>query len=160
MSTPFKPVATLSALPLTRKDRRPGQGSDETNVSRALGLKRLGATYFEVRPGEAAFPFHTHYGEDELIYVIEGEGTYRFAEDTYAVKAGDMLSGPAGGREHARQLTNTGTKTLKYFCISDLPTINVGELPEVGEYVINVRGADGGQTVPTIRLPIPAGARK
>ena len=154
-AAPFNPVTTLSALPLTRKERRPGQGADETNVSRMIGLTRLGASYFEVRPGEAAFPYHTHYGEDELIYVIEGEGTYRFGGASYAVKAGDMIAGPAGGLEHARQLTNTGTGTLKYFCVSDLPTVNVGELPEVGEYVINVRGPDGTQRTPTIRLPIP-----
>jgi len=154
-AAPFNPVATLRALPLTRKDRRPGQGSDETNVSRAIGLKRLGASYFEVRPGEAAFPYHVHLGEDELIYIIEGEGTYRFGEETYAVKAGDMLGAPAGGVGYAHQLINSGAATLRYFCVSDLPTINVGNLPEVDELVINVRNADGTQSLPTIRLPRP-----
>ena len=155
--SPLNPVATLSALPLTRKDRRPGQGSDEANVSRALGLKRLGASYFEVRPGEAAFPYHVHYGEDELIYIIAGEGTYRFGDREFAVRAGDMLGAPAGGLEYAHQLTNTGTTTLKYFCVSDLPPVNVGELPEVGELVINVRNPDGTQRQPTMRLPRPGG---
>ena len=76
MADTLNPVATLAALPLTRKDRRPGQGSDETNVSRAIGLTRLGASYFVVRPGESAFPYHVHYGEDELSLEIvdDGEG--------------------------------------------------------------------------------------
>jgi uncharacterized cupin superfamily protein len=155
MAVPFNPVATLSALPLTRRDRRPGQGSDEANVSRAIGLKRLGASYFEVRPGESAFPYHVHLGEDELIYIVEGEGTYRFGKQNYAVKAGDMLGAPAGGVDYAHQLINSGERTLKYFCISDLPPINIGNLPEVDEMVINVRNADGTQTLPTIRLPRP-----
>jgi uncharacterized cupin superfamily protein len=151
----LNPVATLASLPLTRKDRRAGQGSDETNVSRALGLTRLGAAYFEVRPGESAFPYHVHYGEDELIYIVEGEGTYRFGEESYAVKAGDMLGAPAGGVERAHQLINSGATTLKYFCVSDLPTINIGNLPEVDELVINVRKPDGTQAIPTIRMPRP-----
>ncbi|HWA20041.1 MAG TPA: cupin domain-containing protein [Devosia sp.] len=159
MPAPLHPVATLSALPLVRKDRRPGQGADETNVSRALGLKRLGASYFVVRPGESAFPYHVHYGEDELIYVIEGEGTYRFGDQSYAVSAGDMLSAPAGGLENAHQLTNTGNGPLRYFCVSDLPPVNVGDLPEVGELVINVRAPDGTQSVPTIRIPRPEPAK-
>ena len=159
MAERLNPVATLASLPLTRKDRRTGQGSDETNISRSLGLTRLGASYFEVRPGESAFPYHVHYGEDELIYIIEGAGTYRFGEETYSVRAGDMLGAPAGGPDRAHQLINSGATTLKYFCVSDLPPVNVGDLPEVGELVINVRRADGTQAVPTIRIPRPEPAR-
>jgi uncharacterized cupin superfamily protein len=158
MADTLNPVATLAALPLTRKDRRPGQGSDETNVSRAIGLSRLGASYFVVRPGESAFPYHVHYGEDELIYIIEGEGTYRFGEASYAVKAGELLGAPAGGLDRAHQLTNTGTTPLRYFCVSDLPPVNVGDLPEVGELVINVRNPDGTQSRPTLRFPRPEAA--
>lgn len=153
MADKLNPVATLAALPLTRKERRPGQGADETNVSRALGLTRLGASYFVVRPGESAFPFHAHLGEDELIYIIEGEGTYRFGTEAYPVRAGDMLGAPAGGRDRAHQLTNSGTAPLRYFCVSDLPSVNVSELPDMGEVVINVRSPDGGHARPTLRLP-------
>ena len=139
----LNPVATLSALPLTRKDRRAGQGADETNVSLALGLTQLGASYFEVKPGEAAFPLHAHYLEDEIIYVIAGEGTYRFGDDRHAVKAGDFVAAPAGRAEMAHQLVNTGAETLKYLCISTLPETNVVELPELGVLRIHSRKAGG-----------------
>ena len=97
-----------------------------------MGLTQLGASYFEVKPGESALPAarplpgrrdHLHPG---------GEGTYRFGAEAYPVKAGDVLSAPAGRTEYAHQLTNTGTATLKYVCVSSLPEINVVELPELG----------------------------
>lgn len=139
----FNPVVSLASLPLTRRDRYAGVGSDETNVSRAMRLKSLGASYFEVRPGKSAFPLHAHYLEDEAIFVIDGAGTYRFGDQHYAVKAGDFISAPAGRAELAHQLVNTGTGTLKYLCVSNLPDTNVVELPELGVLRIHDRREGG-----------------
>lgn len=143
MSDLVNPVVDLSALSLKRRDMAPGIGADETNLSRAMGLSQLGASYFEVKPGEAAFPFHVHYQEDEIIFIVSGEGTYRFGAKSYPVTAGSFLSAPAGRTEMAHQLTNSGTDTLKYFCVSNLPEINVVELPEMGVLRINSRTPDG-----------------
>ena len=143
MTDTLKPVASVDALPLKRRDWDNGIGADETNVSRALGLTELGASYFEVRPGDSAFPFHVHYQEDEIIFIIDGEGTYRFGSDSYAVRAGDILSAPKGRAEMAHQLTNSGERALKYICVSSLPEINVVELPELGVLRINSRKPGG-----------------
>ena len=143
MTDNLNPVLPLASLALKRRERDPGIGADETNISRGLGLTQLGASYFEVRPGESAFHFHVHYQEDELTFVIEGEGTYRFGPDSYPVKAGDFLSAPAGRAEMAHQLVNSGTGTLKYVCVSSLPEINVVELPELGVLRLFSRKAGG-----------------
>lgn len=155
MAEALNPVVSLTALPLTRRERYPSVGADETNVSRELGLTQLGASYFEVKPGEAAFAMHVHYLEDEIIYVIEGEGTYRFGLDEYPVKAGDFLSAPAGRAELAHQLRNTGNSTLKYLCISNLPETNVVELPELGILRISSRKPGGPER---IELAKPGGS--
>lgn len=153
----LNPVATISALPLKRRDLNAGLGADETNLSRALGLTQLGASYFEVRPGESAFPFHVHYLEDEIIYVIAGTGSYRFGTETYAVKAGDFLSAPAGRAEMAHQLTNSGTETLKYICVSNLPETNVVELPDLGVLRVNHRKPGGYERVELAKPPANGG---
>lgn len=132
MADRLNPVASLATLELQRRDLEAGLGADEANVSRRLGLTLLGASYFEVRPGEAAFPFHVHYLEDEIIVLLEGQGTYRFGTESYAVGQGDVLSAPAGRADMAHQLTNTGTAPLKYVCISSASETNVVELPELG----------------------------
>lgn len=152
MSATFNPVATLANLALTRKERPSGDAADETNVSEALRLTMLGASYFEVQPGEAAFPFHVHYCEDEILFIVSGAGAYRFGEEIYAVKAGDMLSAPAGGAEYAHQLINDSDEVLKYFCVSNLPDINVGEQPDIGQIGISSRRAPGPGTPAPVRL--------
>lgn len=153
MGDPINPVVDFSTLPLKRRDMVPGVGADETNVSRAVGLNQLGASYFEVKPGESAFPFHVHYQEDEIIFIVSGEGTYRFGNKSYQVSAGQFLSAPAGRAEVAHQLTNSGTETLKYFCVSNLPAINVVELPDMGVLRLNTRSPEG---VARVELQKPA----
>jgi uncharacterized cupin superfamily protein len=155
MTDKFNPVLPLAGLTLKRRERDLGIGADETNISRGLGLTQLGASYFEVRPEESAFHFHVHYQEDELIFVIDGEGTYRFGSEAYPVKAGDFLSAPAGRAEMAHQLINSGTRTLKYFCVSNLPELNVVELPALGLLRIFSR-KPGGPT--RLELPMPGNA--
>ena len=56
---------------------------------------------------------------DELFIILEGEGTYRFGDESYPVKAGDVLGAPAGGSETAHQIINTGTVPLRYFAHLD-----------------------------------------
>lgn len=144
---PIQAVVALSELALKRRDLAAGIGSDSSNISRVMGLTQIGASYFEVQPGESAFPLHAHYQEDEIIIVLSGTGTYRFAGENHAVKAGDTLAAPAGRAELAHQLTNSGAETLKYICVSSLPEINVVELPELGVVLIHSRTG-----VPSIEL--------
>jgi uncharacterized cupin superfamily protein len=149
---PLQPVISIADLALRRRDWGNGIGADETNVSRAMGLSRLGASYFEVKPGEAGFPFHVHYQEDELIFIIEGEGTYRFGDRSYAVKAGDFLSAPAGRAELAHQLVNTGTAMLRYLCVANYMETNVVELPELGVLRVSSRIKGGPER---LEFPLP-----
>ena len=64
----------------------------------ALGVEKLGVNITIVEPGKRAFPFHVHHAIEEMFYIIEGEGEYRFGEDTYSIKPGDLLSAPVADR--------------------------------------------------------------
>ena len=143
MEKSIEPVIALSGLALKRHDRGPGIGADGANFTRAMGLTMLGASYFEVQPGESAFPFHVHYLEDEIIVILEGEGTYRFGDTSHKVSVGDVLGAPAGRAELAHQLTNTGTGILKYICVANQTDTNVVELPEHGVVRVHHRKAGG-----------------
>jgi hypothetical protein len=41
-------------------------------LSRQAGSERLGLSLWELPPGEAAYPYHHHLGEEELIVVLDG----------------------------------------------------------------------------------------
>lgn len=155
MEKSIGPVIALSGLALKRHDRGPGIGANGANFTRAMGLTMLGASYFEVQPGESAFPFHVHYLEDEIIVILEGEGTYRFGETSHKVTVGDVLGAPAGRAELAHQLTNTGMGVLKYICVANQTETNVVELPEQGVLRVHHRKPGGYESV---ELPKPAKA--
>ena len=80
------------------------------------GLKtsKLIASQYEIPPGKASWPYHYHFANEEMFYILEGEGEMRTKDGVVPVKAGDFFRFPVG-EEGAHQLINTsGDKNLKY----------------------------------------------
>jgi uncharacterized cupin superfamily protein len=100
-------------------------------VSRSLGLEKLGCTLHVVPPGKAAFPFHRHHGCDEMFLILSGNGEYRLGEERIAIRAGDCLGAPAGGVAH--QIINTGTEPLRYLGFSNNESFDIVEYPDSGK---------------------------
>ncbi len=100
-----------------------------------LGAKNLGCMLTIVPPGKRAFPHHAHLNDDEMMFIIEGTADYRFGEETYPVKAGDVLGAPPGGAEVAHQLINTGDGDLKYLAFSTLSDTMVVVYPDSKKFV-------------------------
>lgn len=83
--------------------------------------------------------------EEELFVILEGEGTYRFGGERYAVGPGDVLGAPAGGSETAHHLINTGTLPLKYLSISTMAATEICEYPDSGKFLARTRRAGAPQ---------------
>jgi len=101
----------------------------------ALGAEKLGAMLTIVEPGKRAFPFHVHHAIEEMFFIIDGEGEYRFGEETHKIKPGDLLSAPCGGPERAHQIVNTGDNTLKYNAFSTMENMDVVEYPDSEKFL-------------------------
>ena len=65
-----------------------------------------------VPPGKKAWPYHSHYANEEMFVVIAGEGTLRYGGDAYPVKPGDVILCKAGGEEttHGFEVSTGATK--------------------------------------------------
>ncbi|QBY02654.1 cupin domain-containing protein [Rhodophyticola sp. CCM32] len=118
---------------------QPGQPSEKfgaklVDVNGPLGLTAIGAMMTIVQPGKRAFPFHNHLANDEMFVILEGQGTYRFGDAEYAVKAGDICGAPKGGPDRAHQLINTGDGVLRYLGISTRNDPDVVEYPDSGKF--------------------------
>ncbi len=50
----------------------PGFRCLRARLSRHAGSERLGLSLWEVPPGEAAYPYHYHLAEEELVVVLAG----------------------------------------------------------------------------------------
>jgi uncharacterized cupin superfamily protein len=118
-------------------------GGSRQRVGVRIGAHKLGYSFFSVPPGMAAFPYHAHTGNEEMIYVLAGEGVLRLGTEQSDVRAGAVIACPAGG-EFAHQLINTGAGELRYLVVSTMEYPDITEYPDskkIGAYATAAVGS-------------------
>jgi uncharacterized cupin superfamily protein len=100
------------------------------SLTERLGLTTLGVNVTRVAPGKTAYPFHSHRCNDELFYILAGDGELRLGSERHVVKAGDVIGCPIGGPETAHQLINTGREPLHYLSMSSNIDPDICEYPD------------------------------
>ncbi len=106
------------------------------SFAKSIGLEKLGCMLTVVPPGKTAFPYHVHHANDEMFVILQGSGEYRFGGKKYPIKAGDVVSAPAGGPEFAHQIVNTGSEEMRYLGISTKVWPETVEYPDSGKFAI------------------------
>ncbi|MBL0143083.1 MAG: cupin domain-containing protein [Betaproteobacteria bacterium] len=113
--------------------------SDAVRVGPLVGAKDLGYSYDVVQPGKISCPFHSHRAEEEMFFIVKGEGTLRYGGERRKVRAGDFICCPVGGTETAHQIVNDSGTELAYISVSTMMPAEVCEYPDSGKI-----GAFGG----------------
>ncbi|HXH64736.1 MAG TPA: cupin domain-containing protein [Mariprofundaceae bacterium] len=103
-------------------------------IAPRIGAQKLGYNITAVPPGKRAFPLHNHYANEEMFFVLEGSGEVRIGEATYPIRSGDIIACPAGGRETAHQIVNTGDQELRYLAVSTRLYPEIAEYPDSGKF--------------------------
>ena len=75
-----------------------------------FNTNRLNVTHVRIRPGETV-PAHVHQDEDQVYFVVSGEGFVELNGERTDVGASSSVLIPLG-TEHA--ITNTGPEPLDY----------------------------------------------
>ena len=114
--------------------------SDAVRVGALVGAKDLGYSYDVVQPGKTSCPFHSHRAEEEMFFIVKGEGTLRYGAERRKVRAGDFICCPVGGPETAHQIVNDSGAELAYISVSTMMPAEVCEYPDSGKV-----GAFGGR---------------
>jgi uncharacterized cupin superfamily protein len=99
--------------PRTRK----GFTCSRARLSRQAGAERLGLSLWEVPPGEAAYPYHAHLGEEELVVVLEGQPSLRTPDGWRELEQGEVVSFLRGERG-AHQIVNRSDATVRFLAFS------------------------------------------
>lgn len=58
----------------------------------------------------------------------------RIGEDTHPIRQGVVIACPAGGRESAHQIVNTGDVELKYLAVSTRLSSEIAVYPDSGKF--------------------------
>ncbi len=137
-----KNLTNLSQIEPVKVERDDHFGFIKKSLSQATGAEKLGCRYYEVAPGKRAWPYHYHYGNEEAIFILEGEGLLRQADGEHPVKKDDFMTFPVGP-EHAHQLINNSSAPLKYLCFSTMIEPDVCVYPysnKIGVFAVDAPG--------------------
>jgi uncharacterized cupin superfamily protein len=100
-------------------DIREGKGfeSRRARLGTQAGAELLGMSLWEVPPGIAAYPYHWHIIEEELVIVLEGRPSLRGPDGWRELEPGEVVSLPVG-EEGAHQLWNRTDETVRFLSFS------------------------------------------
>jgi len=123
-----KPIVNIDQLKYVPDG--PNLPGSSAPVSKKIGAQKLGYNISVCPPGKSTCPFHNHRINEEMIFILEGQGLLRFGKQKFHLRKGDFVACPAGGREVAHQVINTGTTELKYLALSTMIPEEICEYPD------------------------------
>jgi uncharacterized cupin superfamily protein len=121
----------------------PGFNCRRARIGRQAGAERLGASVWDVPPGEAAYPYHFHLAEEELLFVLSGEPSLRRPDGWRELEEGEAVSFPVG-EEGAHQIVNRTGKPVRLLVVSPNGMPDICVYPDSGKVGAYERRADGG----------------
>jgi uncharacterized cupin superfamily protein len=102
-------------------------------LSTQLGMEKIGCTVVDLEPGKRAWPYHLHYGQEELFIVLEGRGTLRYDDGEYEIRQGEVFfAGTGPGTAH--QIVNTSNSKLRYLALSSMGDPEICYYPDSRKY--------------------------
>lgn len=133
-------IVNLHADEWGKSEDRPGWRSKRANVGRGVGGELIGASLYELEPGDKLWPYHTHHANEEWLLVVAGEPTLRTPDGEQQLRVGDLTCfprGPAG----AHQVRNGSDGPIRVLMLS------TQLMPEIVEYLdtgkVGARSATG-----------------
>jgi uncharacterized cupin superfamily protein len=98
----------------------------------ALGAEKLGASLYELPPGQAICPYHYEYPDEEWLLVVEGRVTVRHENGQTELGTGDMVCFPPGP-EGAHKVTCLGEDTARVVMLSTKEKPAIAVYPDSGK---------------------------
>lgn len=121
---------------------QPGFTWKRMRLGRRLGGELLGASVYELPPGERTWPYHLHHANEELLLVLEGTPTLRSSEGERELSPGDAMifrRGPSG----AHQVGNHSDRPARILIVSTMVEPEISEYPESGKLGLFAGAAPG-----------------
>jgi uncharacterized cupin superfamily protein len=129
---------------------QPGFTCRRARIGRQLGSERIGVSLWELPPGEAAYPYHYHLAEEELLLVLAGRPSLRTLDGWRDLDEGGMVSFLVGERG-AHQIVNRTNEPVRFLAVSNQqPDIVIR--PDSGTLGVFERRPEGGGLYKHFRL--------
>jgi uncharacterized cupin superfamily protein len=96
----------------------PGFRARRAKLGLQGGAVKTGLSYWEVDPGEAAYPYHAHLTEEEIIVVLSGTPSLRTPDGWRELQQGEVVIFPTG-KSGAHQIVNKSDETIRFLAFSN-----------------------------------------
>ena len=136
-------IVNLENVSFLKRSHDEGFECQIAPVGGELESRKLGFNVTVIPPGKRAFPYHAHHGNEEMFFILEGEGSIRIAGTVHKVRKGDFISLPPG-RDSAHQIINDSKAPLRYLAVSTMELPEVVEYPDSGKLGVTA-GTHGGR---------------
>jgi uncharacterized cupin superfamily protein len=117
----------------------PGFNARRVKIGHQAGAVKTGLSYWEVPAGQAAYPYHAHLTEEEIIVILEGRPSLRTPEGWRELEEGEVAVFPTGAKG-AHQLVNKTGETVRFLAFSNSGDPEIVIQLDAGKYGIR----DGG----------------
>lgn len=137
------PIVNLKDIEFTLQQQGDNFHAQFARLGEKLGSRKLGSQLVIVPPGKKAWPLHAHYVNEEMFFILAGEGLLRLGTKEYLLTSGDLISIPPGP-EFAHQIINTGSEDLTYLAISTMEEPDIILYPDSNKISVVAGTPPGG----------------
>jgi uncharacterized cupin superfamily protein len=121
---------------------RPGFSYRRAKLGAQAGGERLGASLYELPPGQASFPYHAHFANEEMLIVVSGRPSLRTEAGWRELEPGEVVAFRRG-REGAHQVANRGSDPVRVLVVSEMNAPEVSFYPDSGKVLAGTRPPGG-----------------
>ena len=136
-------MASISSPEFDEPRDHPGFRVRRARLGRQAGAERLGLSLWELPPGEAAYPYHLHLAEEEMVVVLAGRPSLRTPEGWRELEQGEVVSFLVG-EVGAHQIVNRTQEPVRFLAFSTSGAPDVVLYPDSNKVGAFERRPEGG----------------
>ena len=129
-------VNVFTAATTLDPDDPPGYHAPRAKLGPQIGASMIGASVYELQPGQSVCPYHYEYGNEEWLLVLEGSATLRHPDGEgdreTVLEPGDLVCFPQGP-EGAHKVGNASEAPVRVLLLSTLVDPSASVYPDSGK---------------------------
>ena len=115
-----------------------------SSLAYRAGSERLGASIYEIEPGNSSFPYHYHLANEELLFVLKGRPHLRTPAGWQQLAEGEVVAFPIGERG-AHPLANKTEEPVRFVMVSEMVSPEIAIYPDSGKVGVREHAPGSGR---------------
>ena len=139
-TAPLLTAAAIAALPEIRRVHVLNKRAirNYKALGDAVGMRDIGVHLVRINPGDDSTEYHTHYCDEEFVYVLAGRGVTEIGGRKYKIAPGDFMGFTAPSAPHS--ISNPYDQPLVYLLGGTRKPVDVSEYPRARKRAYKFHG--------------------